>query len=1110
MMRRRALFLLTLLCLAPAASAGMSPATTAGRGGINDDFLIADVNVGANATIWIQPNGTQQPYLEMGETVDLTIQYSRAGTSLVPKNATLSIVVRHPIGFVISETQVVVPSAAPNDGLSGGSSGQFEWQFVPTVAHSILDPETGILSGGMDLEISINNPSDDRNENDARTVTLPVAIARDDMDGQEDGGVDTFIPIRYDKNSPFTATGRGLWQEDATGGAVGSSHWRPSNPGGTYASNARDRLVFGYSNGGSQCDLDADTDGEASQVYVAYICRKRIISAEYQSIQFNVQTWGDVNPGDTFALEMWRSGGASIVHNFTDDAPSNSPGAWSNVSWDATPQLGGQTWNVGILLDSDVSGATEGFHVDDWVMFGVQKVDEFTLGLECDDPAAGYSAAPNSIVTLHCMVTNNGYRPATFRVRTNVTNTTWMNPVNPAVRIEAEGTNQNGVSVLMSFVPANATRSVWVNLSVPPGAEIQQQVWNVWWEDASSTGMGELGRRTTPIAITEQYGVMMSSNTALQALDLEPGETGTIPFRLQNTGNLFAGYRLSTSFSGVEGSDWSAQVFDESGSMVTSTTDIPLARGQNVDYTLNVTAPERASPGVTTFSLRAMCPTCTSAVIGNDVLVRQVETPIFRDVDVQSETREVTRPANGQMVTIPMTVMNLGNADEEYTLSLQQSDPRLRASLTSETTGSMDAWEGERIISLQLPMPLGLPPADYSVTVRATSADDPSVTASHQVIITITETPKATVADVEVEDSFIPGGPEQNVRFMVTNDGNIADRFDIALEYNQAEMTARTTGLTGGQTIMLEPGASTNVSVIFGFASEVDGTVRLVMRATSTVDPTVSGTGSSEFIVGSQGFLRLIAPPQVILDESTLSSGDATVDVQVRLRNQFTELQSVTLEIARDDSTNFYVDLPPAERNFVVQSNNEYLIVLTIRADEAFLESLSNENVTENFTLYARSNSIEETARAYIEVRIDGIPEVVEGPSEEVQSAARIGAFALQVVLPSIVILVLIGVLVSVLRRGWEDDLEDDVDDEYQDSLTAAYGAVASAPDMATFGKSIPTLPSGEERETPQPIASISTDDERGPPPKPPSGLPAGWTEDQWEHYGWSWLDQNA
>ena len=276
------------------------------------------------------------------------------------------------------------------------------------------------------------------------------------------------------------------------------------------------------------CDLDADTDGEASQVYVAYICRKRIISAEYQSIQFNVQTWGDVNPGDTFALEMWRSGGASIVHNFTDDAPSNSPGAWSNVSWDATPQLGGQTWNVGILLDSDVSGATEGFHVDDWVMFGVQKVDEFTLGLECDDPAAGYSAAPNSIVTLHCMVTNNGYRPATFRVRTNVTNTTWMNPVNPAVRIEAEGTNQNGVSVLMSFVPANATRSVWVNSASHLVLRFNNRS-GTYGGGCLVDWNGRTGRRTTPIAITEQYGVMMSSNTALQALDLEPGETGTIP-----------------------------------------------------------------------------------------------------------------------------------------------------------------------------------------------------------------------------------------------------------------------------------------------------------------------------------------------------------------------------------------------------------------------------------------------------------------------------------------------------------------------------------------------------------------------------------------------------
>jgi hypothetical protein len=35
----------------------------------------------------------------------------------------------------------------------------------------------------------------------------------------------------------------------------------------------------------------------------------------------------------------------------------------------------------------------------------------------------------------------------------------------------------------------------------------------------------------------------------------------------------------------------------------------------------------------------------------------------------------------------------------------------------------------------------------------------------------------------------------------------------------------------------------------------------------------------------------------------------------------------------------------------------------------------------------------------------------------------------------------------------------------------------------------------------------LTTDDPRGLPPKPPTGLPAGWTEEQWAHYGWSFLD---
>ncbi len=51
------------------------------------------------------------------------------------------------------------------------------------------------------------------------------------------------------------------------------------------------------------------------------------------------------------------------------------------------------------------------------------------------------------------------------------------------------------------------------------------------------------------------------------------------------------------------------------------------------------------------------------------------------------------------------------------------------------------------------------------------------------------------------------------------------------------------------------------------------------------------------------------------------------------------------------------------------------------------------------------------------------------------------------------------------------------------------------------------TLPSAEPVVETPPEPTFTTDDPRGLPPKPPTGLPAGWTEEQWAHYGWSYLD---
>ena len=57
----------------------------------------------------------------------------------------------------------------------------------------------------------------------------------------------------------------------------------------------------------------------------------------------------------------------------------------------------------------------------------------------------------------------------------------------------------------------------------------------------------------------------------------------------------------------------------------------------------------------------------------------------------------------------------------------------------------------------------------------------------------------------------------------------------------------------------------------------------------------------------------------------------------------------------------------------------------------------------------------------------------------------------------------------------------------------------------------IPPVP----QQVPQPTANVPTpapaspsgDDNRGIAPIPPTGLPSGWTQQQWDHFGWQYID---
>ena len=58
-------------------------------------------------------------------------------------------------------------------------------------------------------------------------------------------------------------------------------------------------------------------------------------------------------------------------------------------------------------------------------------------------------------------------------------------------------------------------------------------------------------------------------------------------------------------------------------------------------------------------------------------------------------------------------------------------------------------------------------------------------------------------------------------------------------------------------------------------------------------------------------------------------------------------------------------------------------------------------------------------------------------------------------------------------------------------------------------GKIAPDIPANEVAPEVLPTTPIAHQPEHpGPPPIPPEGLPPGWTEEQWNHYGHQWLAQ--
>ena len=515
-----------------------------------------------------------------------------------------------------------------------------------------------------------------------------------------------------------------------------------------------------------------------------------------------------------------------------------------------------------------------------------------------------------------------------------------------------------------------------------------------------------------------------------------------------------------------------------------------------------------ANPGEVSMTVRATCPTCGGAIYGNDVLVRNIEVPVQREVSIIAEEDSYTGPANGIGKTMYFTVLNEGNDDESYRLELT-SNFLLGANLLSTETPVMDAWDGEAVVGVNFPMPVGLEPGIYVTTLKVINTEDSLVRVNQVITIEILDTAAVFVTDENADQSYIPGDIAQSMEFEIRNDGNQPDRFAVTLDVPDGMEASITLGLFDGLTTEIQPGASTNVTVTFTFLEGASGSKTLGVIATSQADSSVSATGNAVYQVGSQNWLRIFPVSPIIINDA-----DEDYEVTIQVANQYTTAQSVTMELDAGEASNYLQSrIDSSDRGFVLQVNEDKEVTIELEVSETTLLNLPSDQVVVNLTIWARSETVSDAAQQTIQVTLTkSVSEFTEEGDEEgfMQSSTF---QSIIYILLSIVILGAGAMVILKILGKTEDDYIDEWADGYEDSVQATYSQVAAAPTFDESGfKETPAIPS-QQPPSPEPQAQAAPEaaaPSQAAPPVPAEGLPAGWSMEQWNAYGQMWLEQNG
>ncbi|MEE2630397.1 MAG: hypothetical protein VX492_06075 [Candidatus Thermoplasmatota archaeon] len=1117
------------------------------------DFEVTGIELGNSSLsprTWVQPDSSTLEYMTKGETIQINVTFNQKGVDPSPITADAKLEIWHPIGIVINEWTF-------NITLAAGQSVRVPFVWTPSIAHSTLS-EDGWLSGGVTFRgsVSAGIGIDGDDTNDVLDREAPIALWYDPMengfcnDEAFEGKYcsNTAVPYGfptwyaagysdgYQADSDFPT---GTWRMENVSSATGEWHWKVSGANDNYASNRYDRLRWAWQRINSQ-DGCADGvwgngyehglgygehDSTVSSIHGANLCLVKLNAPLLYSVQIATDAWGEMAEGDTIMLET-DSGNAGNVEylNYTALNLSSTEGDWTRLVWNATGLHPNEGFTTSFLFRSDSSFAAEGIHLDSFIIFAIERGEEYTLDADCtfpdnfggtmvyDPESEGgntilVEAADPDPPSLHCHIFNRGYVDTTLWYYTEVSNWSWMSGY--PLRIDSNNPIDHDNFVKSTVIKARTYTDTWFNLSIPDGAPVQDLFWYTWINDGivnkSGDGSGIKYYVELPVSVKSTYRMTLKQETlANPAATIFPGGTATITMDMKNTGNQYSSWNLGGVFSDSQLSSDNLKWYDMSGEEVTVINMTPVE-----ELTLNaqVSIPEGIAPGLYELDLLANPRLPNTFQASSKVYI---EVPVYHNLAIAPVKNAMMAPANGEQNNVQVFLFNYGNTEETFDVRVDTDNWRLLADISSHTV-TLEANGGQTTLSLILPMPKGVENGTYRVSIIATSQTDQSYQSMSNFYLTVPKTYLVEVEDIDLSDEvFAAGTDPRTLKWEIWNDGNQDDAYDIVLSF-PSDVSAKVEGKTQFRTPYIAPGSSYNLSVSYNFSSGVDGPRTINLEATS-VESDVSSEGEARFDVGTVGYLLVLPPSSSTNAMEIRESGDDYVII-LPIRSAHPELeQQIRTEVEYVQWKIYDARVAEEDRDFVLRAGETRNVTIYIDVRDEHLENLA-ENIEQISITLVIISDLDTTSKT-TEISLYKPDPVPEGT--DVEEVAWKGANYLVIAAG---LAVMCAVLLAAFRifRDARAPLEEfsSLDDyrmtvEGWDGSKVSEGSLPSADDIANsmYGGTqemfeqppAPSAPSQPEDLTSQASEALG-------PPVPESGLPEGWTMEQWQHYGQKWLD---